>query len=317
MDTGTSRIVNDRYIPMTNPYEHHGTAYDAHVERFPDPDGVSIPEQSLAALLGARLQMNAIALKEKHRTVPGTGASGLKFFRSRKQALASRYPQSTEESTEEKESGTDRISQGVRWPEYGGRSPLPRPVHQYPATTLDGTRRAEIARKLNIALPVVRIHHHYAARQLVKRQKADAVAVGREVFVRSPQSINGPEGTALLGHELTHAAQEYLRPRSRAGTITEERVRELTALTHERQLRGSSVPPQGPAHPPVPITQLSVRASEVPIRAARQGRQLSQNENSGSAPAPVALDGRQMQKISETVYRDLMLRVREEFERGG
>ncbi len=254
---------------------------------------------SLEQLLGKRLRLLALHLKGKHQQVPATSLHNLEFYRRRSCALVSRNQPESQESE-------------IR------DVPEPDDLARFPSAVVDGERRQQLGRQLNTSLPPVRIHHHHYARQVVRQLNADAVTIGQEVLVPSPMALQGPQGMALLGHELSHAAQEQQRPRSRAATATEEQLREITAVTHERMLLGStpSAPPAASTGGPVPVRQDPTNPSPA-IRTASQGRNLETSTVVAANTHSTELNATQIQQIQDAVYRDLMLRVREEFERGG
>jgi Domain of unknown function (DUF4157) len=276
-----------------------------------------VPMESLAQLLGVQFYVLSQTLKNSHDILPSTPKSALAFWQKRRNAL-------TRRSTSENKSGPEYNADHTQ---TDSTSSLARELARFPSSTLDGEQRQTLSRQLGLTLPVVRIHHHHYAQQIAKQMRADALSVGTHILLRSPQSTQGPSGAALLGHELTHAAQEFSRPQSRPSTMAEERVREIKAVTHERRLlntvlnnkRGQSSAYQASTSSMAAVpasSSLSHAVSKTPIRAAARGRDLTGPSNSTNAAPSAGLDAAQLSHIQDNIYRELMVRIREDFERG-
>jgi Domain of unknown function (DUF4157) len=274
--------------------------------------------------LGVQFYVSAQILKNSHDVLPSTPKSALAFWQKRRNALTrrsmSKHNAESEHSVEHSQTDSATL--------------LARELARFPSSTLDGEQRQTLSRQLGMTLPVVRVHHHHYAQQIAKQMRADALSVGTHILLRSPRSTQGPSGAALLGHELTHAAQEFSRPQSRPSTVAEERVREIKAVTHERRLLNTAyhdvpnnvlnnVRAQSSAHQAsasnmaVPASSsLSHAVSKTPIRAAARGRDLTRPSNSTNAAPSAGLDAAQLSHIQDNIYRELMVRIREDFERG-
>ena len=280
-----------------------------------------VPEESLALLLGKRLQRLGTHMIESFNHVPAIPAHAMRFHESRVSALAPARRSGMEQN--------NVINSDIE------PMALQEDIANYPASTLDGSRREALSKAMGINLPVVRIHKHHTANYITRMMGADAVSVGREILLRSSTAIEGVKGYALLGHELTHAAQEQMRPKQRPPTAAEERVREVTALTHERLLVNGSGQAGLSANSMANIASSNRSIKSNHINTPLQAHAQSINQTSTTTPAMRAasqdrdigsqlptqthstgLNTQQMKQIQDSVYRDLMMRVREEFERG-
>jgi hypothetical protein len=188
----------------------------------------------------------------------------------------------------------------------------------------------------------VRVHDDAAAGETARAHRADAVAVGSDVFFGEGQfRPREPRGFALLAHETTHVL-ELLRPgvswrRATQGGVQEEEKR---ALGRERALvspplagarwdhapaSGGLLPMRGqpassPERPPgvspagVPhglAAAITPASPALHPMAAANERDLSPG---GQAAAPPSVD---LDVLRRSLVQDLMRQLRAEFERGG
>jgi hypothetical protein len=185
-----------------------------------------------------------------------------------------------------------------------------------PAERLPAALRDFLGARLKKWLPAVHIHQGPAADELTAALRADAVTFAdRIVFRHRRYQHDRPESVALLGHELTHVAQAVL-PTQRPRPADEE----LMAQSHESQLlqelsarktnplRGTAAEPPAVA----PVARIASAAVGGPIRAAREDRPLPAPSQTDVAGLPE----RQLAQLREQMYRDLMQRLRTDFERG-
>jgi hypothetical protein len=206
-----------------------------------------------------------------------------------------------------------------------------------PASILDGTTRTVLARELAQPIPPVRVHHHHYAMQVLRRFGADALTVEHDVLLPAARLSGArPEDRALLGHELTHAAQRHLEPHNREETSSEA-VRaeeqaldaEVTMLVNNAVLSAGSPPLSmtetrilGPAPPqPAAVADaapvVSPSARPLSIKAASQERKLGQIPAPQAGRATPRLSPEELRRLKEEMYSYLMERIREDFERGG
>ncbi len=175
-----------------------------------------------------------------------------------------------------------------------------------------------LAARLGLNVPSVRIHVGPAADRLAAVHRADAVSFADRIVFRhrryEPHTI---AGAALLGHELTHvAAAAQGKAASPAAVAREER----TALANEQRLSVELAPPVArPAQPtnaswsaPHPSTPAATPApTAIPaVRAAAAERPLP------AAAEPDRLPTGQVKQLKEEIYRELLDRIRTDFERG-
>ena len=228
---------------------------------------------------------------------------------------------------------------------------LPPAVERSSHFMLDGRLKGFLANLLDIRIPAVKIYANQAADALTRKHGADALTYQDNTLFRAGKyNPRYPAGLALLGHELTHAAQGKLENQSRAGhvpkTILESQERQ--ALANEAKvLQHSSFPvelssdmnfrrnhPHGQISARHPVKAGELKVPQTPERARRdyqlshlQTGQPKAASSSREVSAPsetdfglnssAQLSEQQLSQIKEAVYRDLMDRIRIEFERGG
>jgi hypothetical protein len=190
------------------------------------------------------------------------------------------------------------------------------------ARTLEPHVQAYLSRLLDLRIPAVRIHTGQAADAAARRLNADAVAFGRSIMFRTGKfDPDSATGLGLLGHELTHVAHAahteadgFAGPPGRAALMREE----LAALENEKRVlqHAAQKPvvsaPIG-AMPREPTARAS-RSTPAP-RAASTDRAMAPAAEAGLS-SPPELSPQQLGALKEAIYRDLMDRIRTEFERG-
>jgi len=211
-------------------------------------------------------------------------------------------------------------------------TPPPEPLRaaqEAPSTGLDGNLVAEIERLLDRKLPPVRVATGTKADAAARAGLADALTIDETIHFRSGTfQPDRPEGLALIAHEMVHA--DAIRtlpeplPRSaaaereeRGALAAEARVRAVLADRPPLQLGPLARPAQSrmDPHPGAP-PDLSARPGTRRPRAAESDRALPTADAMPKPPAP-GLSEDDMREIKESVYRDLMERIRTDFERGG
>ncbi|MCX4759754.1 DUF4157 domain-containing protein [Streptomyces sp. NBC_01275] len=187
--------------------------------------------------------------------------------------------------------------------------------------------RARLRDHVGPAADALRVHDDPAADALARAHRADAVTVGRDVHVRSGRyRPREPEGFALLVHEASHVLA-LLEPgaawhRATGAAVAEE---EATALSRERTAaaqhtapdRSPSAPsaPSVPAHTPADFPDTSPPAASSPAaRPATAPADRDAGAGPLSPPQPSPLD---LERLKQSVLRELTDRLRTEFERGG
>jgi hypothetical protein len=202
--------------------------------------------------------------------------------------------------------------------------PAPRWQRLVERAALDPTQRLPaglrdfLGGRLKRWLPGVQIHQGLAADELTSALRADAVTFADRIIVRHRRyQPHRPDSVALLGHELFHVA-EAARPQRRLPVAAEEHA----ALSHERRLLHELSTPR--STPPVRSVPESTVLSAAPrpatpslsitsaVRTALTERPLPVP----SEPMADVMSGRQLAQLKDQVYRDLLQRLRTEFERG-
>jgi len=229
---------------------------------------------------------------------------------------------------------------------------LPPAVNQSSHFLLDARLKNFLAELLNIRIPAVKIYANSASDALTKRYGADALTYRDSILFRSGKyNPQDAAGIALLGHELTHAAQLRMETRGHSSQVTTHVrvVQEQQALLNEARILNyvSSRDSRSPGEASFPTRQ-----SRLPVASFRdlssETQKSFQPASSWSSPTPnsygqsgqpraalssrevslpsevpptpnglSALSEQQLKQIKEEVYRDLMNRIRTEFERGG
>jgi Domain of unknown function (DUF4157) len=100
---------------------------------------------------------------------------------------------------------------------------------------LDAQVQKFLSGLLDFRIPAVKIHTNQAADQVARRFGADAVAWGDRLLFRSGRYEPATaRGLALLGHELTHAAQAANPPKAPGPETAAQE--ELLALANEQRI---------------------------------------------------------------------------------
>ena len=188
------------------------------------------------------------------------------------------------------------------------------------ARTLEPHVQGYLSRLLDLRIPAVRIHTGEAADAAARRFNADAVSFGRSIMFRAGKfAPDSASGLGLLAHELTHVAHTesdgVAGSPGRAALAREE----LAAIENEKRVL------QHATRKPAPMAQIAAGPREPTPRASRTApapRAASVDRGVAPPPAesglsnPPELTAQQLGALKEAIYRDLMDRIRTEFERG-
>lgn len=173
---------------------------------------------------------------------------------------------------------------------------------------------------LKVRLPAVYLHQSEKTDRFLQAHGADAMTMGSQVYFRRDHAdLSKPQSLGLLGHELTHVAQqEPTNAWRHAGARQNCESAESAALENERfvlrqapLLSGESYTPINnnthfvPATAAVPATTPMFASAMRPVNESPTGNNKS------------ILSELDMRRIKEEVYRDLMKRIKTDFERGG
>lgn len=198
-----------------------------------------------------------------------------------------------------------------------------------PSTGLDGDLVRRIEDLLDSNLPPIRVSTGTRADAAARAQLADALTIDETVYFRAGQfRPDRPEGVALIAHEIVHADAVRALPepgpgsdgaKKEEGRALAAEARVLAALSGRPPLRLGPLAPVSQSrvdpHPDAP-PDLPARPGARRPRTAAQDRAIEVEPN--AAPRPAArLSEEEMREIKESVYRDLMERIRTDFERGG
>jgi hypothetical protein len=186
-------------------------------------------------------------------------------------------------------------------------------------------------RILNTRIPPVRIYSDQASDAVAKKFNADALTFGDKILFRAGKyDPRGRTGIALLAHELTHTVRSRMEGENAPGhpVIREPEAEEREALDNEKRVLryfASPVGHNGVMEPVRPSTgnsspsdsQVLTTPGSIP-KAALSSRDLElPPETNSSISTPLQLSEQDITMIKEEVYRDIMNRIRIEFERGG
>lgn len=212
-------------------------------------------------------------------------------------------------------------------------------LEQSSPQSLDLRSREILAAILPFPLPAVQIYANSLADTIARQYRADALSWGNRILFRRHTLVpHRREGLALLGHEMTHVNQSSLPA---PGDEVEALANEAKILQALESAPGAistasfldSMPPPGrpwgparsvfstpqpPASVQGPPRGPSESGAPAGLRAARSDRPLGTG-TSGPPPAAALteISEGQLRLIKEEVYRDIMQRIRTEFERGG
>jgi Domain of unknown function (DUF4157) len=191
----------------------------------------------------------------------------------------------------------------------------------------------------------IRVHTDETAEAITHARRADAVTVGEQVFFRQGRfRPHEDEGFALLAHEAMHVIQA-MRPGSawRRATHASVEEEEQEASIQERNVlharrtvallpQSARHPAQASRYPALPERQATVERSSI-----RSGRGLHMPEPAAASSAastvyrpmtapmgrstddatPLARLAPDIEDLKRTLYRDLMMQIRVDLERGG
>jgi hypothetical protein len=180
------------------------------------------------------------------------------------------------------------------------------------------------SRYLRRELPPVRIHRSDMIDRYLGQRGADAMTIGSDIFFRNGRFGSGDNrSTALLGHELTHVAQQTSPHGSPAAGVHMDPVHEDAALGNERFIYShltrshqslDTLPAVHTGAAPVP--------SQAPTSQAMRPMFAETNRNMDapaalpSAAKTAAEPDLDMSRIKDEIYRDLMQRMKIDLERG-
>ena len=168
---------------------------------------------------------------------------------------------------------------------------------------------------LDARLPNVKIHQSEPSDRFLRKERADAMAQGETIYIKTGKY--NPEtsaGLGLLGHELTHVAQQQ----EKMGSSRADRQNyEHAALQNEQMILRKPLAARAPEALAGArgFSRGNGAAQRQPAMFAATSRSLSDVDSDPSGRGFVLPDS-EMSLIKEEVYQDLMGRFKVEFERG-
>jgi hypothetical protein len=211
-------------------------------------------------------------------------------------------------------------SEPARKPAPAGPAP-----QRQDARRLDNATEDLLSRWFGRRVPSVTVHTGDVTDRLLRRRHAEAMTSGRDIVIRTEKyDVQRPAGLALLAHEVTHVFQQE---RAGPGSAPTESA-EGTALANERYVRdwaprglalNSGLPPMEyrpqPASPPAASFMAPAAPAVAPPQFAEEGRPIDAPVPPLSPPA-TNLNSMELRRIQDAVYRDLLIKIRTDFERG-
>ena len=178
-------------------------------------------------------------------------------------------------------------------------------------------------------IPSVTLRQGAASDAFLKHKRADAMTIGTDIYFKTGTfDPAGRRGLGLLGHELMHAAQNSGNDREGVAGVRSRELNEKIAMEHERLvlehapfsnsgyagLRGANGSFAATTHE---ASRTAAPAQTQSPQFADSSRQVEPiASHAPGAAKPGILSDRDMMRIKEEVYRDLMMRIKIDFERG-
>jgi hypothetical protein len=210
---------------------------------------------------------------------------------------------------------------GARWRRIEARD-LPHPTvaaipPDEPGVPLPPIVRDQLQRLTGRRADAMLVHDGARAKQLTRERHADALTIGRDVFLGGDAGASLSQRLPLLVHETIHV-QHAQEPHAAWHRMTSAGLarEEASARDHERAAeRSPLVPPSVPTPPPAPVmpTQplpVSVASPSARPVAAEHGR-----DRAAALPA-MTTEAAPAGLRSQDLMRELIQNVRTDFERG-
>lgn len=188
---------------------------------------------------------------------------------------------------------------------------------------LDNSIQRRLSYWLGLRLPQLRVYSDSLLNELLDKHNAHAMTLGSDIYIRSDKyHPETTEGLALLGHEMTHVAQQYSEPL--LPIINDTGIHETEALNNEKlvHLNMRSDITQGnriaaaqenlEVKSNSPVKEYGRTVDTTPM-FAEAGRSLPATEK--PVTSSVVSDA-EMSRIKQEVYRDIMQKIRLDIERG-
>ncbi|MER6425916.1 DUF4157 domain-containing protein [Streptomyces sp. NPDC001137] len=280
--------------------------------------------------MGERLAAQARALLSRRTTDPGWRAAlALVLARGRslpvpqtspRRRTEVRVPPVGHEPAPVQPGWPDSIDTPVPWPTSDPASAPDPPRRE--GEPLPGDLRERLAPVVGPDVHRVRVHDDERAARIAAAHGADAVTLGEDVFLGSPQATRPrPERLALLAHEVWHATEPGRtggapHRATASGAAAEERTAlavELDFLHGPAGVRGPGSPhhkavgrPQSPAVPPPstpPPAPLTSTGSTGPSVTGTAAHPMTARPDRHSGPPSQALDPEALRDVVREVLR--------------
>lgn len=217
----------------------------------------------------------------------------------------------------------DLVSKSKPLPQVESRE-IESKIEQSSYSKINTQLRNFLGHLLNIRIPNVKVYSNQAADNYARKLDADAITYDDKILIRTGKyNPQKPETVALLGHELTHAANlvpqraNYRFPRSDA-------AEEQAALSNENKILNyfslpgasiSSLQPSVTSGNVVNSTQNNQLSQSPPttIKKAESDRDLSIPETTNQ----IGISTMETTKLKEEIKREIIEEIRIDFERGG
>ncbi|WKZ16773.1 MAG: DUF4157 domain-containing protein [Candidatus Jettenia caeni] len=196
---------------------------------------------------------------------------------------------------------------------------------------LNSSLKDFLAGILSIRIPSVKIYANQASDALAKKFSADAITYEDKILLKNGKyNSHDKEDIALLDHELTHIAESSMEKRNAPGYTRPDIFNrgEQEALNNEKKVLQyfSSIETSEGYKEPSSFSHGDsyAKGNQMPlkqahsIKTALSSRDLgSPSETNMRVNVPTELSEKQLRMIKEEVYRDIMNRIKIDFERGG
>jgi len=155
---------------------------------------------------------------------------------------------------------------------------------QDPGVSLDLFTKTRLEAFLGVDLGEVRVHTGPVARELSRATEADAITLGRDVYI-TPEKLGSIEGAGLLAHEVTHVAQARpetptVSPRALGAGAGVEAMEDVARSIEKRFVSGPAAPARFSVMAEPVVREAPMAPPAVALQAPR---------TADSAPAPAAV----------------------------
>lgn len=192
-----------------------------------------------------------------------------------------------------------------------------------------------LSKWLTIKLPLHYLHQSAGADQILKKRNADAMTVGNRIYFRSGQyQPQSSKGLGLIAHEMMHVIQNEGEEKpnqelersmpgySASGVVNraEQQALEIEKFVYRQaNVDGNTRQPLlNNRNNSARVNNAASPSQNAPaVMFAETERDVNPPPAAmAEAPASVTLSEGELRRIKQEVYRDLMMRIKIDFERG-